>query len=128
MKRLLIRWIVLVVSLLLAAFLTNMILPGKFQAKVGSVGDFLQLMLGVAVLALVNATLGAVLKLLTLPLNCLTLGLFSLVINALMLLIVGNLGFGYHIDGFWAAFVGSLLFSAANAVLGAFVPDKNDKE
>ena len=128
MKRLLLRWIVLVISLLVAAALTNMLLPGKFDAKVDSASDALKLMLGVAVLCLLNATLGNILKLLTLPLNCLTLGLVSLIVNALMLLVVGNLNFGFHIDGFLAAFVGSLLFSAANAVLGAFVPDKNDKE
>ena len=47
-------------------------------------------MLGVAILALLNATLGKILKLLTLPLNCLTLGLFSLVINAIIFMIVAS--------------------------------------
>lgn len=128
MKRLLLRWIVLVVSLVIASALTNMLFPGKFVTQVGSAVDILKLMLGVVVLCLANATLGNLLKLLTLPLNCLTLGLVSLVVNALMLLVVGNLNFGFHIDGFLPAFVGSLLLSAANAALGAFVPDKDDKE
>ena len=128
MKRLLLRWIMLVVSLLIAAALTNMLFPGKFEARVGTFTDVLQLMLGVLVLGLLNATLGNVIKLLTLPLNCLTLGLVSLAVNALMLLVVGNLNFGFHIEGFPAAFVGSLLLSAANAALGAFVPDKNDEK
>lgn len=128
MKRLLLRWIILVLSLLIAAALTNLMLPGQFVAQAGSFKDVLQLLLGVLVLSFVNATLGNLLKLLTLPLNCLTLGLFSLVINALMLLLVGNLGFGFHISGFFAALVGSVLLSAVNGVLGAFVPDKNDKE
>lgn len=128
MKTLLVRWIILVISLVVAAALTNMLLPGQFVAKVGGVGDVLQLMIGVAVLTFVNATLGNLLKLLTLPLTCLTLGLFSLVVNALMLLLVGNLGFGFHIEGFLAALIGSVLLSAVNGVLGAFVPDKNDKE
>lgn len=128
MKSLLLRWIVLVLSLVISAALTNMLFPGKFVAKVGNVSDILQLLLGVAVLSLVNATLGNLVKLLTLPLNCLTLGLVSLLINALMLLIVGNLGFGFQIDGFPAAFVGSLLLSAVNAVLGAFLPSKKNDE
>lgn len=128
MGRLLLRWVLLVVALLVSAALTNFLLPGKFVTKVGTLSDFLSLMLAVAVLTVLNLTFGTVLKLLTLPLNCLTLGLVSLLVNALMLLIVGNLGLGLHIDGFFAAFVGSLLLSAANAVLGAFIPEKNDKE
>lgn len=128
MGRFFLRWVLLVVALLVSAGLTNMLLPGKFLVKVGSVSDFLILMVAVAVLTVLNATLGVVIKLLTLPLNCLTLGLVSLLVNALMLLIVGTLGLGLHVDGFMAAFIGSLLLSAANAVLGALVPDKNDKE
>ncbi|MBL8064335.1 MAG: phage holin family protein [Chthonomonadaceae bacterium] len=129
MKSLLVRWLVLALSLLVAAALTNLLLPGRFIAKVGSVGDFLMLMLGVAALALINVTLGTLIKVLTIPLNCLTLGLVSLLVNALMLLIAANLGFGFKIDGFLAAFVGSLLLSAVNAVLLAFVPrPKDDKE
>lgn len=127
MKKLLIRWLLLVISLLIAAALTNLLLPGQFVAKVGTVPDFLQLMVGVVVLALVNATLGTLVKLLTLPLTCLTLGLFSLVVNALMLLLVGSMGFGFHIEGFLAAFVGSILLSAVNGILGAFVSEKDDK-
>ncbi|MBS1713601.1 MAG: phage holin family protein [Armatimonadetes bacterium] len=128
MKRLLLRWVLAVLSLVVAAFLTNMLFAGKFQARVGTVADVGKLFVGVAVLALVNATLGKLLKLLTLPLNCLTLGLVSLLINAFMLLIVGNLDFGFHIEGFPAALVGSLLYSALNGVLGAFLPDKDDQE
>lgn len=126
MKRFLLRWILLVVSLVVASFLTGLLLPGQFEAKVGSVGDFLSLCVGVAVLSLVNATLGNLLKLVTIPLNCLTLGLVSLLINALMFLVVGNLGFGFHITTFFAALVGSVLYSAVNGVLGAFLPDKKD--
>ncbi|MBS1724075.1 MAG: phage holin family protein [Armatimonadetes bacterium] len=126
MRLLLVRWICLVVSLIVASMLTNMVLPGQFVLKVGTVPDFLQLMVGVAVLSLVNATLGNLLKLLTLPLNCLTLGLASLLINALMFLLVGNLRFGFETKGFLAALVGSLLYSAMNGVLGAFLPDKKD--
>ncbi len=79
-------------------------------------------------LTFVNATLGSLIKLLTLPLTCLTLGIFSLVINAAMLFIVGQLNYGFHIKGFLAAFVGSILLSAANGFLGAFVPEKDDKK
>ena len=58
-----------------------------------------------------NATLGAFLKLLTLPLSILTLGIFLLIINALMLLLVSNLVAGFHVHGFAPAFWGGLLLS-----------------
>ncbi len=128
MKRLLLRWVVLAVSLVIASLLTNLLRPNEFDIQVKSVMGFFQLMVGVLVLSFINATLGRLLKLLTLPLNCLTLGLVSLLINALMLQIVGSLGFGFRIQTFLAALIGSLLLSAVNAVLGAFVPDKNDKD
>lgn len=89
----------------------------------------MQVFIGAAVLALVNGTLGKILKFMTIPFNCLTLGLVSLVINALMLMIVGALGFGFKVDGFLAAFFGSILISALNGVLGGLLlPDGKDKK
>ena len=90
-------------------------------------------MLGVAVLSLLNATLGKILKVLTIPLNCLTLGLFSLVINALMLLLVAHLNIGFSIGGsgveeFLTAFVASLLIACVSGALSIFVPDKDEDE
>lgn len=112
------------ISVLLAAKLTETLHLG-FRANADDVGSFLQLMIGVAILGFLNATLGSLLKLLTLPLSCLTLGLFSLVINAVVLQMAGQLKFGFHADNFWAAFVGSVLISAINGVLGAMlIPDK----
>lgn len=90
------------------------------------------LLVGVAILSFLNATLGRIVKFLTIPLNCLTLGLFSLVVNAGILLLVASLNFGFSIEGppfsrFLAAFVGSLLIAFVNGVLGTFVPDKRDE-
>lgn len=91
----------------------------------------LKLLLGVLVLSFLNATLGRLLKLLTLPLSCLTLGLFSLVVNAAVLWIAASLELGFKItdtgvQGFLAAFVASLLVSFINGVLGVFLPDDRD--
>lgn len=127
MKRLIVRWIILAVSVAVAAWLTGLVVPG-FAVKVETVGDAARLMLGVAALSLLNATLGKVLKLLALPLNCLTLGAFSLVINAAMLMLAGSLNMGFTVDNFWAALLGSVLLSAINGVLGAFVPDDEKKD
>lgn len=131
MRRFLLRWILLAVSVAAAATLTQM-LGLAFKARVDSAEGVLQLFLGVAILALLNATLGKILKFLTIPLNCLTLGLVSLVVNALMLWLAAGFRIGFEIDGdvfsqFLAAFVGSLLVSFINGVLGAFLGDE-DKE
>lgn len=125
MMKLLLRWAILAVSVFIAAHLTNMLIGG-FRT-IDSVAQAPVLLVGVAALALANATLGKLVKLLTLPLNCLTLGLFSLVVNALVLMLVGSLRRGFEIDGFLPALVGSVLISIVNGVLGQFVPD-DDRE
>jgi putative membrane protein len=66
------------------------------------------------VIGLVNATLGALLKLITLPLTILTLGLFWLVINALMLELASAIVPGFRIDNFFAAFWGAIVLSLVN--------------
>ena len=131
MGRLLLRWLLLAFSVVIASFLTQLLGLG-LKTELKHADDFIKLLIGVAILSLVNATLGRLLKLLTLPLNCLTLGLFSLVINALMLLLVASLDFGFTIVGgpferFIAAFVGSLLIAFISGVLGTFLPDKEDE-
>ncbi|HEY3779639.1 MAG TPA: phage holin family protein [Fimbriimonadaceae bacterium] len=132
MGRLLLRWILLALSVVVASFVTKA-LGLEFIVKLATAGDFLRLLIGVAILSLVNATLGRLLKLLTLPLNCLTLGLFSLVVNAVILMLVASLEIGFTIQGsatgkFLTGFVGSLLISVVNGVLGTFVPDKDEDE
>ncbi len=101
-----------------------------FVVKVVSAADVGKLLVGVIVLGLLNATLGRVLKILTLPLRCLTLGLFSLVVNAAVLWIAAGLGLGFSVApgarGFEAAFVASLLIALINGVLGVFLPDDAD--
>jgi putative membrane protein len=100
-----------------------------FRTDVHDTGSFLKLMLGVGVLAFLNATLGRFLKLMTLPLSCLTLGLFSLVINAAVLMAAASLRLGFRIEGdgmraFGVAFLGSLLIAFINGVLSVFLPDE----
>lgn len=68
-------------------------------------------------LGIVNAIIRPIFILLTLPLTILTLGLFLLVINALMLWLVAALVGGFHVNGFWGAFFGSILISLVSWVL-----------
>lgn len=75
-------------------------------------------LLGVAlILGLVTTVVEPVVKLLSLPVIVLTVGLFLLVINALMLMLTGWLagqaGLGFHVDGFWSALVGSILITVS---------------
>lgn len=130
MTRLLLRWILLAVSVYAASLVTTAI-GLHFEADVRSVDSALKLMIGVAVLSFLNATLGRIIRFMTLPLSCLTLGLFSLVVNAIVLWIAASLNLGFRIEdhglnGFIAAFVASLLISLINGVLGVFLPDEDD--
>ena len=81
------------------------------------------------VFGVVNAFVGTFTKILTFPLIILTLGLFLLVVNGLMLWLTGavaaTLGLGFHVRGFWPAFWGALVVSIVSAVLGLLVVDKS---
>lgn len=117
MKKLFLRWIILTVAVVFASFATGL-LGFKLVVDTGSLSGWINVFLGAAVFALVNATLGRVLKFFTAPLNCLTLGIMSLVINSLMFWWVGTMGFGFKVDGFPTALVGSIFLSIANGLLG----------
>jgi putative membrane protein len=75
------------------------------------------------VLALVNAVVRPVLKVLTLPLTLLTLGLFLFVLNAFCLWLTSAIVPGFDVQGFWAAFLGALLISVVSWALTVFVND-----
>jgi putative membrane protein len=80
----------------------------------------------------VNAFIGTVLKLFTLPITILTLGLFALVINALLLWLTGalsqSLGLGFHVGGFVPSFWGALVISVTRAVLNLFLTESKTRE
>ncbi len=83
-------------------------------------------MLGVAlVFGVLNASLRPVAKILTFPLIIVTLGIFALVINGLMLWLTSSLssalGLGFHVSGFWAAFWGGLVVSLVSMMLSMLV-------
>jgi putative membrane protein len=89
-------------------------------------------LLGVAlVFGVVNAFVRPLLTVLTCPLLILTLGLFTFVINGLMLWITGglsrSLGLGFHVAGFWPAFWGALVVTIVSTLLSLFVPDRGER-
>ena len=79
------------------------------------------------VIGLINATLGALLKIITFPLTLVTLGLFWFVINALMLELASAVVPGFQVRGFFAAFVGAIVLSLVNLLLKAIVMPSKDQ-
>ncbi|MER7693358.1 phage holin family protein [Streptomyces sp. NPDC097610] len=82
------------------------------------------------VFGLVNFLVKPVVKVLTFPLFILTLGLITLVVNALMLLltswVAGKLDLSFHVEGFWTAVVGGLIVSVVSWALNVVLPDGED--
>jgi putative membrane protein len=101
MKSFLVRWLINAVAILLAAYL----IPGI------AVSDPLAILAAAALLGVLNALIRPVFILLTLPINILTLGLFTLIINGLLLWMVSGLIKGFFIQGFWTAVLGALVIS-----------------
>ena len=111
MSYLLLRWAINTGALMLIPLLMPSIrVDGLYSALVAALA-----------LGFINALLRPLLILVTLPINILTLGLFTLVINALLFWFAASFVKGFHVAGFWPAFWGALLYSliswAINAVL-----------
>lgn len=79
------------------------------------------------VLAIANAIVKPILIIFTIPLTVLTLGLFLLVINAVIILIVDFFVPGFSVDGFWWALAFSLILSIFNSLFGHLTKDKEDR-
>lgn len=103
----------------------------KIVSGVTHTGDGLTLLAVALVFGILNALLRPVLALLSCPLLILTLGLFTFVINAIILLLTSalssSLGIGFHVDGFWSAFLGALVVSLVSVLLSVFVRDVREQ-
>ena len=122
MGRLLISWLINAAALALAAWL----IPG-----ISITGDnaWLAVALMAVIFGLVNALIRPLVQFLTCLINMITLGLFTLVINTLMLMlsswIAGQLNVGFRVDGFIPAFLGALLISVVSFVLSVIFRDRD---
>ncbi len=103
----LINWLVSTVSILITAYL----LPGV------RIDSFSAALVTALVLGIINAFIKPILFILTLPINILTLGLFTFVINAFIIILTSDIVPGFKVDGFWWA----LLFSIVLAVINSFL-------
>jgi putative membrane protein len=91
-------------------------------------GDQILVLVIVALIfGVINAFVAPLVKLLSLPFIILTLGLFLLVINALMLMLTSwiaeQIGLGFEVDGFWTAVLGAIVITIASWILEAILPD-----
>ncbi len=105
----LVHWLVTALAIGIAAYL----IPGIEVTLVGA------LVLAV-VLGIINIFIKPVIGLLTLPINILTLGIFSLIVNALLIMLAGLVVPGFAVAGFWPAFFFSIVVSLVSAVFGSF--------
>ena len=121
MRKLLLRWLINGVALYVAAELVR---------GIDVRGGWMALAVMALIFGLVNALIRPILKFLTCPLIVLTLGLFTLVINALMLMLASwlgrQLGLGFHVDGFGPAFWGALVISVVSFALTLLIGDKDE--
>jgi putative membrane protein len=118
-QSLLLHWILNAAALWAAASIVPVL---EFSGGIG------RLLMVAAVFGVVNSTLRPLLTILTCPLIVLTLGLFTLVINALMLLVTGSLSeslnLGFMVSGFWPAFWGGLVVGLVSMLLAMVLPGK----
>ena len=107
MMSFLLQWLVSGVAIIITAYL----LPGV------ALEGFLAALVTALVLGLVNAIIRPILILLTLPLNILTLGLFTLVINALLIMLAASIVPGFAVQGFWWALLFGIVLAIVNFAL-----------
>ncbi len=114
MKGIFLRWLILTFSIIATSYLIDGI----------QVSGFVSAFFAAAILGILNAFFRPILFILTLPVNILSLGLFTFVINALMLMMVSGVISGFEVYGFWSAVFGSLLISLVSWLLTSFINER----
>ena len=104
---LMLKWLLMATSVMIAAYLISGVMINSFFSAL-----FVALFLGI-----VNILIRPVLILITLPINILTLGLFTFVINAILVLLASSVIKGFEVGGFWTAMFFSIVLSIVNYIL-----------
>ncbi|HLP22591.1 MAG TPA: phage holin family protein [Microbacteriaceae bacterium] len=121
------RFLLRTIVLAFALWVTTLLVPGITVTpwQPGTLETVLTFLLVAALFSIVNGTVGVALKVLSFPLYILTLGLFGLVVNGLMLLLVawlsGLIGFGLAVGGFWWGVWAALILGVVNGLIGLIV-------
>lgn len=114
MRGIALRWLTLTGAILLASYMLDGIYVSGFGAALGAA----------AILGILNAFFRPIALILTLPINIITLGLFTFVINAVMLKMASGVISGFNVHGFWTAIFGSLIISLVSWGLNTFINDR----
>jgi putative membrane protein len=109
--RIFIRWLILTGAVIIVSYMVDGIY----------VSGFFPAFFAAAVLSILNAFLRPILIILTLPINMLSFGLFTFVVNAFMLQMASGIISGFEVRGFWSAVFGSILISFFNWLLNSFI-------
>ncbi len=109
----LLSWLLNAVAVVIAAYLIPWV----------SIDSFWTALVVALVLAIINVILKPILLILTLPINILTLGLFTFVVNALLILLTDGMIDGFDVGGFWSALLFSILLAIVNGFLGQLKKD-----
>ena len=119
MTKFFLRWAINAIALYVAV---------QFVAGINFKGSWTGLLWLALIIGLLNALVRPVLKLLTFPLIILTLGLFTVVINTIVLMLTSSIGqafnLGLTVDGFWSALLGSIVISLVSVVLSLILRDE----
>lgn len=114
MRGIAIRWLTLTAAILMASYLVSGI----------HVDGFFSALAAAAMLGILNAFFRPIALLLTLPINILTFGLFTFIINAIMLKMASGVIEGFVVQGFWTAVFGALIISVVSFALNSLINDK----
>ncbi len=123
------RTLINAVAIFVAAYIVNQLQPeaikfGQYDYGMGETNNFISLALTGLALGIVNAIIKPILVLISMPISCMTLGLFIFVINALMVLLVSAIPFlGFVVNGFIVALVASIVISIVSWALSMVLPD-----
>ena len=113
-----IRWLTLTLAIIVTSYLLDGI----------QVGGFWSAFFAAAVLGILNAFFRPIILILTLPINILTMGLFTFAINALLLMMASGIISGFHVAGFWSAVFGALLISVVSWLINGFISARGKVE
>jgi putative membrane protein len=111
---LLVRWLILTVAIMVASYLIQGI----------EVNGFSSAFFAAAILGVLNVFFRPILLILTLPINILTLGFFTFIINAVLLKMASGVISGFVVHGFWSAVFGGLIISVVSWLLNSFINDQ----
>ena len=113
-----IRWLTLTVAIIVTSYLLDGI----------QVSGFWSALFAAAVLGILNAFFRPIILILTLPINILTMGLFTFVINALLLMMASGIISGFNVAGFWSAVFDALLISVVSWLINGFIGERGTVE